>query len=132
VQNKRFFSEMLQRYLSFRMTTSVIKEVGRLTGGIDQYLLTTRNEDLLYPKAIQLKRNLRRMMRLRARDEALVSAELDGAEGAASATAGERFDVPALWADDHGGSVGFPWKYGKYWNANSWAKRPTEGHASRR
>ena len=124
---------MLQRYLSFRMTTSVIKQVGRLSGGIDQYLLTTRNEELLYPKAIQLKRNLRRMMRLRARDEALVGAELGGAQGAASAPpAGERFTVPALWADDHGGSIGFPWKYGKYWNAASWAKRPTEGHASRR
>ena len=133
MQNKRFFSEMLQRYLSFRMTTSVIKQVGRLSGGIDQYLLTTRNEELLYPKAIQLKRNLRRMMRLRARDEALVGAELGGAQGAASAPpAGERFTVPALWADDHGGSIGFPWKYGKYWNAASWAKRPTEGHASRR
>ena len=136
MQNKRFYSEMLQRYLSFRMTTSVIKQVKRLAGGIDQYLLTTRNEELLFPKAIQIKRNLRRALRLRARDEHLATLELSasGAEDAVAAaeTRAAAFPVPALWLENHGGSIGFPWKYGKYWNAASQSKRATMGHASRR
>lgn len=145
VQNKRFFSDMLQRFLKFRMTTSVIKEVKRMPGGIDQYLLTTRNELLLYPKAIQLKRNLRSALRFRARDEAIASLELaeSGAAGEAGAAAASSpldgytipslpYKVPGLWQHDFGGSIGFPWKYGKRHNAELQAKRATMGHAWRR
>ena len=73
VQNKRFFSELYQRFLSFRMTTSVIKQVKKLAGGIDEYLLTTSNEGLLYPKAIKLKKNMARLVRVRERDAAIAT-----------------------------------------------------------
>ena len=142
MQNKRFFSEMLQKFLQFRMTTSVIKEVKRMAGGIDQYLLTTRNELLLYPKAIKLKRNLRRLARLRARDEALMAAELGGAEegavmaqplaGDAAAPSPAKFYIPGLWQYEEDERIGFPWKFGKYWNKQHNARKPYMGHASRR
>ncbi len=82
IQYRRFFSDLLQRHLRFRMATAVIKEVKALAGGIDQYLLTRKNEELLFPKAIQIKRNLRRIGRIRERNAA--TAELEAAASAAS------------------------------------------------
>lgn len=60
VQNKKLFSGTYQRFLQFRMTTCVIKEVKQLPGGIDEYLCRTPNSGLLYPQAVQIKRNLLR------------------------------------------------------------------------
>jgi hypothetical protein len=135
-------SDMLGRYLSFRMTTTVIKKVKSLAGGIDQYLLQTPNEDLLYPKAIKLKRNLRSKYRLRARDDALAAleaAELDGAGAAvqaadaAPASSAPKFHIPGLWHEDHGGSIGFPGrKFGSTFRPDKWEERHTQGHASNR
>ena len=59
--NKRFWSQTYQRFLSFRVATSVIKKVKKLSGGIDHYLLTTPNDILLYKKAIQIKKNIIRI-----------------------------------------------------------------------
>tara|TARA_B100000780_G_scaffold26008_1_gene16476 strand:+ start:188 stop:541 length:354 start_codon:yes stop_codon:yes gene_type:complete len=56
--NKRFWSQTYQRFLEFRVATSVIKKVKKLSGGIDHYLLTTPNDLLLYKKAIQIKKNI--------------------------------------------------------------------------
>lgn len=56
--NKRFWSQTYQEFLSFRVATSVIKKVKKLSGGIDHYLLTTPNDILLYKKAIQIKKNI--------------------------------------------------------------------------
>ena len=39
----------------------MIKKVKKLSGGIDQYLLTTPNDILLYKKAIQMKKNIIRI-----------------------------------------------------------------------
>ena len=86
MQNKKFFSETYQRFLHFRMTASVIKEVKRLGGGIDEYLRSTPNDDLLYPKAIQIKRNLLRIGRLQERSAAL--AEQAGGGGGSGGGSG--------------------------------------------
>eukprot|EP00322_Chrysochromulina_rotalis_P003401 CAMPEP_0115848366 /NCGR_PEP_ID=MMETSP0287-20121206/10885_1 /TAXON_ID=412157 /ORGANISM="Chrysochromulina rotalis, Strain UIO044" /LENGTH=115 /DNA_ID=CAMNT_0003302277 /DNA_START=107 /DNA_END=454 /DNA_ORIENTATION=- len=75
VQSKRFWSETYQRFLQFRVTTSVIREVNRLKDGIDGYLRSTPNEQLLYPKAIKIKRNMRWLEKTRARDAAVAAAE---------------------------------------------------------
>lgn len=78
------------------MTTSVIKQVKRLAGGIDEYLRVTPNRELLYQKAIKIKRNLRRAERVQQRDEAL--ARLAEAEGAAlepPAASGAMASAPA-------------------------------------
>ncbi len=84
VQNKRFWSETYQRFLHFRVTTSVIKQVNRLKDGIDEYLRKTPNHDLLYPKAIKIKRNLRWHDKQRARNEAIAAMEQASSGTAAS------------------------------------------------
>ena len=132
VQSRRFFSKVLDRFLSFRMTASVIKQVKRLQGGIDEYILTSRNEELLYPKAIKIKRNMRQRLRLRARDEALAKiAEADGAPVQQRKKIHDwHLKVPGLWAHDHGGSIGFPGaNYGRHFKPERWARRPVDGHA---
>ena len=58
MHTKRFWSETYREFLQFRMTTSAIKKVKACAGGIDQYLLTTSNDVLLYPKAIALKEHI--------------------------------------------------------------------------
>lgn len=128
VQQKRFYSELLSRFLQFRMTASVIKDVKRLAGGIDQYLLTTPNELLLYPTAIKIKRNLRSLLRIRARDHAIASSsELGGAEAASVELP---YHVPGLWAHEIEKNLTKPRIYGKHFNAKHWEKKPTMGHAS--
>ena len=63
IQRKRFWSEKCQRFLQFRVSTYVIKQVKRCKRGIDQYLVQTPNTEsirshgLLYRKAISLKKN---------------------------------------------------------------------------
>lgn len=61
VKKKSFWSETYQRMLHFKMTTSVIKLVKRLPNGIDEYLMKTRDDHLLYPKAIRMKKNMLRL-----------------------------------------------------------------------
>lgn len=56
VQTKTFYSELLEKPLRFRMTTSVMKQIKRMRNGIDEYILKTPNEVLLYDKAIEYKR----------------------------------------------------------------------------
>jgi len=63
VQYKAFWSEVNQRFLRFRMTTSVIKQVKKLKNGIDEYLINTPNEVLLYDKAINIKKNMVKRLR---------------------------------------------------------------------
>ena len=118
--------------VQFRMTTSVIKQVHKLAGGIDQYILTTRNEELLYPKVIQMKRNMRRIIRTKLRDEAIAKQLGSGVEGAVAQEGAVEFEVPKLWAHKQGEHLGFPWKFGKYWNAEHQRLKPFYGHASRR
>ena len=84
VQYKRFWSETYQRFLRFRVTTSVIKQVNRLKDGIDEYIKTTPNSELLYPKAIKMKRNMRWHDKQRARNEALAAMEEASSAAAAS------------------------------------------------
>ena len=79
MQKKRFWSDTYQRFLQFKVTTSVIKEVGRLAGGIDEYLRKTPNSQLLFPKAIKIKRN--QAWEVRRRDRVSALAELEAATG---------------------------------------------------
>ena len=72
VQYKRFWSDMYERFIEFRATAFVIKQVKRL-GGIDEYLRVTPNEGLVYQKAIKIKRNQRRMRRIEERNAAIAA-----------------------------------------------------------
>ena len=53
IVNKRFWSETYQRFLSFRVHTDVIKKVKKLAHGIDEYLMRTPNDPLLYRNALK-------------------------------------------------------------------------------
>lgn len=66
MQHKKFWSETYQRLLSFRVTTSTIKKVKQLAGGIDDYLMSAPNHLLLYDKAIKIKKNMLREHQRRA------------------------------------------------------------------
>tara|TARA_B110001452_G_C15048015_1_gene365969 strand:- start:164 stop:427 length:264 start_codon:yes stop_codon:yes gene_type:complete len=66
VQHKKFWSETYQRLLSFRVTTSTIKKVKQLAGGIDDYLMSAPSDLLLYDKAIKIKKNMLREHQRRA------------------------------------------------------------------
>jgi large subunit ribosomal protein L28 len=57
VQVKSMYSETLQKMLRFRMTTYVMRCVKK-SGGIDEYLVKTKDMELKYPKAIELKREI--------------------------------------------------------------------------
>ena len=112
------------------MATAVIKEVKALAGGIDQYLLTRKNEELLFPKAIQIKRNLRRLLRVKARDEA-TAAIAEGGSPPAVPLADLPYKVPKLWGN-RASDLGFPHIYGSGWGNKGWEQRPYKGHMSRR
>ena len=79
MQQKKFWSETYQRFLSFRVTTSTIRKVKMLAGGIDEYLLRAPNHLLLYKKATQIKRNMRRVHRKRAMAQDVLSSETSSA-----------------------------------------------------
>ena len=55
-----------------------------------------------------------------------------GVEGAVAQEGAVEFEVPKLWAHKQGEHLGFPWKFGKYWNAEHQRLKPFYGHASRR
>jgi len=65
VQRKRFWSETYNRFLSFKCTTTVIKQVKKLHHGIDQYLMRTHPIVLRYKQAKRMRKNLIRIHKCR-------------------------------------------------------------------
>lgn len=63
VQVKSMYSEGLQRVLRFRITTYAMRCVKK-AGGIDEYLMKTKDSELKYDKAIEMKRELREIARV--------------------------------------------------------------------
>eukprot|EP00297_Palpitomonas_bilix_P014465 CAMPEP_0113867550 /NCGR_PEP_ID=MMETSP0780_2-20120614/483_1 /TAXON_ID=652834 /ORGANISM="Palpitomonas bilix" /LENGTH=138 /DNA_ID=CAMNT_0000852509 /DNA_START=77 /DNA_END=493 /DNA_ORIENTATION=+ /assembly_acc=CAM_ASM_000599 len=55
VQTKAFFSDTLQRRITFRVTTYAMRCIDK-AGGIDNYLVKTKDEELFYDRALQLKK----------------------------------------------------------------------------
>lgn len=60
-QKKRVKSEVLGEEFRFWMTARVIKTIKRF-GGFDQYLLRTRDEKIRFPKAIELKKAIKKIL----------------------------------------------------------------------
>ncbi|KAI8139733.1 hypothetical protein BJV82DRAFT_693768 [Fennellomyces sp. T-0311] len=54
VQSKKLYSETLQKFLDLKVTTSVLRTIDK-KGGLDQYLLETRDKNLFSEKAVELK-----------------------------------------------------------------------------
>lgn len=57
VQKKSMYSETLGRMLRFRMTTYVMRCI-RKAGGLDEYLINTKNSELKFPFAIKMKEQI--------------------------------------------------------------------------
>ncbi|CDS09130.1 hypothetical protein LRAMOSA10490 [Lichtheimia ramosa] len=54
VQSKKLYSATLDRFLDLKVTTSVLRTIDK-KGGLDQYLLETRDKNLCSDKALELK-----------------------------------------------------------------------------
>ena len=116
IHYKRFWSETYERFVEFRVAASVIKKVKKLAHGIDEYLMRTPNDTLLYRNAIKMKRNLLRIHRQRAAmvDAAAAEGSPAAAEGAAAleaeAVAGEAVELGEEVAEEAARSAaGVPW-----------------------
>ncbi|KAI9246271.1 hypothetical protein BDA99DRAFT_527266 [Phascolomyces articulosus] len=57
VQNKKLYSATLDKFLELKVTTSVLRTIDK-KGGLDQYLLETRDKNLFSEKAVQLKNTI--------------------------------------------------------------------------
>ena len=110
IHYKRFWSETYERFVEFRVAASVIKKVKKLAHGIDEYLMRTPNDTLLYRNAIKMKRNLLRIHRQRA---AMVDAA--AAEGSPAAAEGAALEAEAVEAGEEvaeeaaRSAAGVPW-----------------------
>ncbi|KAI0566912.1 Ribosomal protein L28/L24 [Gracilaria domingensis] len=57
VQKTTMFSDTLQRKLTFRVTTYAMRCI-RKAGGIDEYLIKTKDDEIKYDKAIAIKQEI--------------------------------------------------------------------------
>ena len=69
VRVKSVYSEILGKMLRFRMTTHVMRCIDK-HGGIDEYLMRTKDDEIKYPTALEYKRQI---LEARARDDTLPS-----------------------------------------------------------
>ena len=61
VLRKRLYSAVLDRWFRFRMTAVALKTMQK-HGGLDQYLLRSRDDELLYDRAIRLRERIRQVL----------------------------------------------------------------------
>ncbi|CAO3646780.1 unnamed protein product [Mucor fragilis] len=54
VQNKNLYSESLSQFIEVKVTTAVLRTIDK-KGGLDKYLLETRDKNLFSEKALELK-----------------------------------------------------------------------------
>ncbi|KAI7902596.1 uncharacterized protein BX663DRAFT_63433 [Cokeromyces recurvatus] len=54
VQNKKLYSESLSKFIEVKVTTAVMRTIDK-KGGLDKYLLETRDKNLFSEKALELK-----------------------------------------------------------------------------
>mmetsp|Transcript_1505 Transcript_1505/g.5156 ORF Transcript_1505/g.5156 Transcript_1505/m.5156 type:complete len:123 (-) Transcript_1505:1188-1556(-) len=67
VQSKRLYSETFEQMIPLKVTTAALRAIDR-SGGLDKYLLRTRDDRLASLKGIQLKDALMRRLEKLARD----------------------------------------------------------------
>ncbi|CAO3630701.1 unnamed protein product [Cunninghamella echinulata] len=57
VQNKKLYSVALERFFELKVTTAVLRTIDK-KGGLDKYLLETKDKNLQSIKALELKSQL--------------------------------------------------------------------------
>ncbi|KAG0747658.1 hypothetical protein G6F57_003396 [Rhizopus arrhizus] len=69
VQNKNLYSETLSKFIEVKVTTSVLRTIDK-KGGLDKYLLETKDKNLFSEKALELKTKIRNQQKLQAKQTA--------------------------------------------------------------
>ncbi|KAI8992211.1 hypothetical protein BDB01DRAFT_777505 [Pilobolus umbonatus] len=59
VQNKNLFSQALNGFIEVKVTTSVLRTIDK-KGGLDKYLLETKDKNLFSEKALELKGKIKK------------------------------------------------------------------------
>ncbi|KAG2173275.1 hypothetical protein INT43_004649 [Umbelopsis isabellina] len=62
VQSKKLYSELLDSHFDLKVTTSVLRTIDK-KGGLDKYLLDTRDKNLFSDKALTMKKDLQQVIR---------------------------------------------------------------------
>ncbi|KAI8369661.1 ribosomal L28 family-domain-containing protein [Blakeslea trispora] len=57
VQSKNIYSESLSEFIKLKVTTSVLRTIDK-KGGLDRYLLDTKDKNLFSEKAVELKNKI--------------------------------------------------------------------------
>ncbi|KAI8380617.1 ribosomal L28 family-domain-containing protein [Choanephora cucurbitarum] len=57
VQSKNIYSESLSEFIKLKVTTSVLRTIDK-KGGLDKYLLDTKDKNLFSEKAVELKNKI--------------------------------------------------------------------------
>jgi large subunit ribosomal protein L28 len=73
VQNKNLYSESLSQFVEVKVTTSVLRTIDK-KGGLDKYLLETKDKNLFSEKALELKFKIMNHNRIQARKQASAAA----------------------------------------------------------
>ncbi|ORE14143.1 hypothetical protein BCV71DRAFT_161439, partial [Rhizopus microsporus] len=66
VQNKNLYSETLSKFIELKVTTSVLRTIDK-KGGLDKYLLETKDKNLFSEKALELKAKILRQQKVQAK-----------------------------------------------------------------
>lgn len=67
------YSESLSQFVEVKVTTSVLRTIDK-KGGLDKYLLETRDKNLFSEKALELKSKIINYNRIQARKQAAAAA----------------------------------------------------------
>lgn len=62
VQSKKLYSELLDSHFDLKVTTAVMRTIDK-KGGLDMYLLDTRDKNLFSDKALTMKKDLQQVIR---------------------------------------------------------------------
>ncbi|CEF97699.1 Ribosomal protein L28 [Ostreococcus tauri] len=84
VQKKRVYSELLERMIPMRVTTKALRCMDK-AGGLDEYILKTRDDKLASEFAIALKAQLRAALRAKEASGAATESVVDFSAGAGAA-----------------------------------------------
>ncbi|ORY91839.1 ribosomal L28 family-domain-containing protein [Syncephalastrum racemosum] len=69
VQSKKLYSDALQKFIDLKVTTSILRTIDK-KGGLDRYLLDTRDKNLFSEKALELKGQITRSLQRKAEQQA--------------------------------------------------------------
>ncbi|KAI9485552.1 MAG: hypothetical protein EXX96DRAFT_533896 [Benjaminiella poitrasii] len=85
VQNKKLYSESLSKFIEVKITTSVLRTIDK-KGGLDKYLLETKDKNLFSEKALELKSKIVQRNKVQANKMKVTETATKAPEAATEAT----------------------------------------------